>query len=153
MSEIHAGAERVVHAAPEEVHALLADYRGGRPAILTDNYRDYHVEEGGTGAGTVVAYRFRAGNRERDYRMRVEEPFAGRELLERDERSSFTTVWSIEPAGDGHSRVKIESSWRGAGGVGGVFERLFAPLGLRRVYADVLGRLDAELHVRHPHAH
>jgi hypothetical protein len=32
--------------------------------------------------------------------------------------------------------------WQGAGGVGGVFERLFAPRVLRGIYSDELGRLD-----------
>jgi len=39
--------------------------------------------------------------------------------------------------------VRIASRWEGAGGIGGFFERLFAPRVLRRLYADELARLDA----------
>lgn len=153
MAEVRAAAERVVHARPGQAYAVLADYRAGRLAILTENYLDYRVEEGGEGAGTVVAYRFRAGGRERPYRLRVEQAVPGERIVEQDEGSSFRTVWSLEPAGDGHARVRIESAWQGAGGIGGFFERLFAPRGLERIYGDLLERLDAELHERHPHEH
>ena len=40
-------------------------------------------------------------------------------------------------------QVRISTTWQGAGGVGGFFERLFAPRVLRRIYADELNRLDA----------
>jgi hypothetical protein len=45
----------------------------------------------------------------------------------------------------GTSTVRVRTTWTGAGGIGGFFERTFAPKGLARVYADLLGRLDAEL--------
>jgi uncharacterized protein YndB with AHSA1/START domain len=142
MSEIQVNTERVISAPLEEVYAFLADYRESRPRILTDNFLDYSVEEGGTGAGTVFSYRFRAGGRERPYRMRVEEPVKGRALAEQDTESSFRTTWTVTPTGDGETaRVRLESRWRGAGGIGGLFERLFAPSGLRRTYANMLGRL------------
>ncbi len=35
--------------------------------------------------------------------------------------------------------------WNGAGGIGGFFERTFAPKGLARIYDAVLARLDAEV--------
>jgi hypothetical protein len=39
--------------------------------------------------------------------------------------------------------VILESSWEGAGGLGGFFERMFAPRALRRIQADMLERLRA----------
>jgi Polyketide cyclase / dehydrase and lipid transport len=124
------------------VRAFLRDYREARPRILTDNYSAYRVEAGGEGAGTVVAYHFAAGRRERDYRLRVEEPDGS--LRERDELSSFISTWTVAPAGSG-STVSIESSWEGAGGVAGIFEGFFAPLGLRRIYGAMLARLAAAI--------
>ncbi len=47
----------------------------------------------------------------------------------------------MTPAGD-RSRVRIETRWEGAKGIGGFFERLFAPPSLRRIYGDELRRLD-----------
>lgn len=143
MSEVRAGAEHEVAASPAAVFAFLSDYREARPQILTDNFQNYRVEEGGAGAGTVIAYRFSAGRRERDYRLTVEVPDAGRTLRESDTGSSFVTTWTVAPAGHAeHSRVAIASSWQGAGGIGGFFERLFAPAGLGRIYSQLLERLD-----------
>jgi len=39
--------------------------------------------------------------------------------------------------------VAISTAWEGAGGIGGFFERLFAPRVMRGIYADELDRLDA----------
>ena len=64
-----------------------------------------------------------------------------RALTERDANSSLTTTWTVSRQGDG-SRVTLRTEWQGAGGVGGFFERLFAPAALKRVYADTLSRLD-----------
>jgi len=41
--------------------------------------------------------------------------------------------------------VTIESSWDGATGIGGYFEGVFAPRGLRRIYDRMLERLAAAL--------
>ena len=131
-----------MRAAPQEVLEFLRDYREARPRILTENYTAYRVEQGGHGAGTVVAYHFAAGGRERDYRLHVHEQ--GSRLEEADQMSSFRSVWSVDPA-PGGSRVTVESTWDGAGGVAGVFEGFFAPKGLRRIYAQMLTRLKAEL--------
>ena len=62
-------------------------------------------------------------------------------LTESDERSSMVTTWVVTPEGPG-CRVQVETRWQGVGGVGGLFERLFAPRVLRRLYDDELKRLD-----------
>ncbi len=93
------------------------------------------------GAGTVHSFRMTAGGRTRAFRMRVAEPEPGRVLTESDERSSTVTTWVVTPEGPG-CRVRVESRWQGAGGIGGLFERLLAPRVLRRLYADELARLD-----------
>jgi hypothetical protein len=127
---------------PERVLEFLRDYRESRPRILTSNWTAYRVEQGGKGEGTIYAYHFTAGGRERDYRLHVSER-AGR-LEEQDQGSTFVSTWSVEPA-PGGSLVSIESSWEGATGVGGFFEARFAPRGLRRIYAQVLAALQSEL--------
>lgn len=138
MAQVKASASRQIEAPPERVLEFLQDYRGARPQILTDNYREYRVQEGGEGAGTVVAFRFVAGRREREYRLSVEE--SGSALLERDQLSSFINTWAVRATGT-ISTVTLEATWQGAGGIGGIFERTFAPLGLRRIYSQVLDRL------------
>ena len=138
VARVRVHTSKPVDAAPDRVFEVLRDYREGRPRILTDNYSAYRVESGGVGDGTVIAYHFAAGGRERDYRLRVEE--STRELTERDELSSFISTWSVAPSGAG-SEVTIQSSWEGAGGIGGFFERTFAPMGLRKIYGQMLERL------------
>ena len=123
MSRVVALASAQVQASPERVVEFLRDYRENRERILTDNYTAYRVEQGGKGEGTVFAYHFTAGGRERDYRLHVRESPGG--LQESDQMSSFVTTWSIEPSPNG-SQVTIESSWDGAGGIAGVFEGEFS---------------------------
>jgi hypothetical protein len=48
----------------------------------------------------------------------------------------------VTPQGD-TSRVEISTTWQGAGGIGGFFERIFSPRALRSIYQDELRRLDA----------
>ena len=138
MSRVVARTSAQVQASPERVTEFLRDYRDSRERILTDNYTAYRVEQGGKGEGTVFAYHFAAGGRERDYRLHVREGPGG--LQESDQMSSFVTTWSVEPSPNG-SHVTIESSWDGAGGIAGFFEGFFAPKGLKRIYDRVLAQL------------
>ena len=148
MSQVVATAERVVRAPAEQVHAALADYEGARRRILTEQFSDYRVESGGQGAGTRVHWRFAAtSKRVRDQLMVVTEPVADT-LVESDENSSMVTTWTVHPVDAGVSTVRVRTTWNGAGGIGGFFERTFAPKGLRRTYDQLLERLDAELAAR-----
>ncbi|MGA2012336.1 MAG: SRPBCC family protein [Solirubrobacteraceae bacterium] len=142
MSRVVARASAHVSAPPDAVIAFLRDYRSSRGRILTENFTAYRVEQGGSGEGTVYAYHFAAGGRERDYRLRVHERPGGVEEV--DQLSSFVSTWMAVPAETG-STVTIESSWEGAGGIAGAFERRFAPLGLRRIYGQMLERLGGAL--------
>lgn len=114
--------------------------REHHPRFLPEAFSDFQVESGGIGAGTVMRFNVTAGGRSRAYRMHVEEPDPGRVLTEKDTNSSLLTTFALAPEGDG-TRVNITTSWQGAGGVGGIFERLFAPRVMRNIYADELQRL------------
>ncbi len=138
MAKVRASATRSLSAPPDRILEFLRDYRQARPSILTDNYSAYRVEEGGHGAGTVFAYHMSAGSSERDFKLRVHESEDG--LFESDELSSFVSNWTVVPSATG-STVTLKGSWDGAGGIAGFFERVFAPLGLRRIYSQVLERL------------
>lgn len=141
MSEIHVSAERSIAAPPARVYACLADYRRHHPRILPPAFSDFKVEEGGIGAGTVISFTLTAGGRRRHSRMRVSEPDPGHVLQEADPNSSLVTTFTVTPEGAG-CRVRFDTRWQGAGGIGGLFERLFAPRLLRTLYADELNRLD-----------
>ncbi len=145
MSQVVATAERVVHAPAERVRAALADYADTRPRILPEQFSDYVVQAGGVGAGTRVHWRFAAtSKRVREQVVEVTRP-AEDTLVETDTSSSMVTVWTVRPADAGTSTVSARTTWNGAGGIGGFFERTFAPRGLRRVYLGMLEKLEQEL--------
>ena len=145
MAQVEAATQRVIAASPERVFTALADYNGTRRKILPGQFSEYQVLQGGTGEGTRVHWKLQATpKRVRDCLMEVTEPSPGR-LEERDRNSSLVTTWTVTPAGEGRSRVLVESRWSGAGGIGGFFERAFAPRGINRIYDTVLTRLAAEV--------
>jgi uncharacterized protein YndB with AHSA1/START domain len=141
MAMIHVTAERTIDAPPERVYTYLADMREHHPRFLPPAFSDFQVESGGVGAGTVTRFTLTTGRRSRSYRMQVAEPEPGRVLTESDTQSSLVTTFTVDPA-DGGSRVEIATSWQGAGGIGGFFERTFAPRVLTRLYDDELARLN-----------
>lgn len=141
MGQVTAAAERTIDAPAAAVRTLVADYADTRPKILTEEYRDYAVTEGGTGAGTVATWKLQAtSKRVRDVAATVTEPKPGT-VVETDANSSMVTTWTVSEVGD-KSTVRIETTWQGAGGIGGFFEKTFAPGGLKRIYDGVLDNLE-----------
>jgi hypothetical protein len=139
MGQVSASSTVLINAEPDAVLAAVADYQSTRPKILTDRYIGYQVLEGGQGAGTVATWKLQATkSRVRDVKATVD--VAGRSVIEKDANSSMVTNWTIAPAGTG-STVTLKTAWQGAGGVGGFFEKTFAPLGLRKIQAEVLENL------------
>jgi len=142
MARIEVSAEGAVGAPAEAVYRYIADMREHHPHFLPPAFSDFQVESGGVGAGTVTRFKLTAGGRTREYRTKVAEPEPGRILTESDTGSSSVTTFTVSPQGAA-SRVRISTSWDGAGGIGGLFERMFAPRVLRGIYEDELKRLDA----------
>ncbi len=85
-----------------------------------------------------------AGHRERVRNIRAQVSVADNVVTEKDANSSLVNTWTVAPAGSG-SMVTLETTWQGAGGVKGIFEGIFAPLGLRKIQAEVLANLKREL--------
>jgi uncharacterized protein YndB with AHSA1/START domain len=141
MAQIRVAAEREIVAPPAHVYQYIVNYQEHHPRWLPPAFSNFEVESGGTGEGTVIRFNMQAGRRNRVYRMRVAEPVTGSVITESDLDSSLVTTFTVTPRDDA-SHVRIETAWRGAGGVGGFFERAFAPRVLRRLYADELDRLD-----------
>ncbi|MGE0219768.1 SRPBCC family protein [Mycolicibacterium sp.] len=139
MAQVSASSTVLIDADPAKVLAAVADYQTVRPAILSSHYSGYRVVEGGQGAGTVAVWKLQATkSRSRDVKAQVD--VAGHTVIEKDANSSMVTNWTVAPAGPGSS-VTVKTSWTGAGGIGGFFEKTFAPLGLRKIQAEVLENL------------
>jgi hypothetical protein len=142
MTEIRVEREQVINAPASTVYNCIADCREHHPHFLPPAFSDFRVEEGGIGAGTVISYKLTAGGRTRAVRAVVAEPEPGRVLTESDTLSSIVTTFTVTPRGE-QALVNIATRWTSAGGIGGFFERTFAPRLLRRLYEDELARLDA----------
>lgn len=141
MPTIHASAERTVGVPAAQLYAYLADVRAHRQHFLPSAFTDLEVEAGGDGAGTVFRYTMTSSGRTRRFHMELAEPEPGRVLTESDTGSSLVTTWTVTPL-ENSSQVSISTVWEGSGGVGGFFERRFAPRALRGIYAEQLERLD-----------
>src|SRR6266699_5083408 len=135
MARIVVSAEGAVDAPAETVYRYIADMREHHPRFLPPAFSDFQVESGGVGAGTVTRFKMTAGGRTREYRMKVAEPESGRVLTESDTGSSAVTTFTVSPQGPA-SLVQISGTCDGAGGIGGLFERIFAPRVLRAIYTD-----------------
>ena len=142
MATILVSAERTVDAPADAVYGYIADMREHHPQFLPPAFSDFQVESGGVGEGTITRFTVTAGGRARQYRMKVAEPEPGRVLTESDTGSSLVTTTTVTPQG-GRSLVRMSTTWTGAGGIGGFFERLFAPRAMRAIYTDELERLDS----------
>lgn len=143
MAQVTAQAKRSIAAPAEQVFAALADYATTRQEILSDSYSQYRVVTGGQGAGSRVGWRLQATkSRVRDQLVDVTIPEAN-QLVETDANSSMVIVWTVTPEGNDASVVTVDTTWNGAGGIGGFFERTFAPRGLARIQDGVLANLES----------
>jgi hypothetical protein len=149
MAKLVVSAEGPVDAPAETVYRYIADMREHHPRFLPPAFSDFRVESGGVGAGTITHFKLTAGGRTREFRAKVEEPEPGRVLTESNIGSSSVTTFTVSPQGDA-SLVRISTTWDGASGIGGLFERMFAPRVLSAIYADELKRLDAYAREQRP---
>lgn len=143
MGQVSASSSIQVAAEPTAALAAVADYRTVRPRILSENYSDYAVLEGGEGTGTVAVWALKATEK-RTRNVQAKVTVTGDTVTETDANSSMVTTWTVTPSGSG-STVTTTTTWKGAGGIGGFFERTFAPLGLKKIQAEVLANLAREL--------
>lgn len=143
MGQVSASSSVLIDAEPAKVLAAIADYATVRPKILSPHYSEYRVLQGGQGQGTVAAWKLQA-TKSRSRQVEATVDVAGRTVIEKDANSSLLTNWTVAPAGPGCS-VTVKTTWNGAGGIKGFFEKTFAPLGLRKIQDEVLANLKNEV--------
>jgi hypothetical protein len=145
MAQVVVTSERQLGVSADAAYAALADYEQTRPKILPSSYGEYEVRAGGHGAGTQVHWKLAATQkRVRDCLVTVTEQ-AARTLEERDANSSLVTTYAVTETGPDASLVRVTTTWNGASGVGGFFEKTFAPMGMRRIYDELLTNLATQL--------
>ena len=144
MGQVSATSTILIDAEPTVVLSAVADYSGVRPKILSPHYSNYQVLDGGQGRGTVASWKLQATkSRSREIRATVD--LAGRTVIEKDANSTLITNWTVAPAGTAGSSVTMKTTWNGTTGIGGFFEKIFAPVGLRRIQAEVLANLKKQV--------
>ena len=138
-------AEAVVDAPAGRAYAVIADYRDGHPHILPrPPFVSLDVEQGGTGAGTVIRFQMRVLGRVRTFRAAITEPEPGRVLVETDLDTGTVTTFAVVPVEDGRkSRVNISTDIVTRGGLLGRVERLLVTRLLQPVYRRELEQLGA----------
>lgn len=143
MNTIHAEASRVIHARPEEIYAVIADYHVGHPAILPKPYfTGLVVEQGGQGAGTVVMTTMNIFGSQYRFHQVVSEPEPGRVLVETDMDTGQFSQFILEPLNGGtQTRVTISSEFPPGPGIRGLVERLTQPAIARHIYRKELNNL------------
>ena len=150
MGRVTASNTIVVDAPVASVTESIADYAQVRPRIQPQQFSAFRLLEGGQGHGTVAAWHLQAtSKRSRDVEavVSVDDAAAHWSLVEVDQNSSMATTYTVREA-TGGALVEMTTSWEGAGGVGGFFERLFAPAGLKRIQYQLLTNLKDDVESR-----
>ena len=130
-----------VDAAADVVYAVFADYRQGHRLIVSPKFfRDWHVEQGGYGAGTILTYTAMALGQKTPHRAVVSEPQPGRVLVETEE--TLCTTFTVDAVGADRAKVDITTITTTAKGMRGVVERLIMPWVLRPLYREEIRHLE-----------
>lgn len=137
-------ASALIHAPPEAVYDVIANYHDGHTQIIPrPPFVSLAVEEGGRGAGTVIHVQMRVLGQLQTYRAVVTEPEPGRVLMETND-TGYVTTFTVEPRADGqHAEATIATEVPGRAGVLGTLERWFMTRFLRPVFMKELELLDA----------
>jgi hypothetical protein len=136
-------ASAIIPARRDRVYSLLANYRDGHPRIVTKQFSDFMVEQGGIGAGTVIRFQLSFFGKKQMYRAAISEPEPGRVLVETDlDGNGAVTTFTVDAgAAPADSRVTISTELPVRSGLLGVFDKALATLLLRPMYVQELENL------------
>jgi Polyketide cyclase / dehydrase and lipid transport len=147
MGQIKVEAVEVLDARPEDVYAIIADYRKGHPDILPkESLYDLQVEEGGYGAGTIIRFKSRVLGVEQSFYQRVSEPEPGRVLVEQDidTKQNLASTFRVIPVEEGQkSQVEISTTMNASPGIRGFVERVVLSIFNPRIYRKEMKLLEA----------
>lgn len=143
MAQHRVSAAALIPAPPEQVYAVIADYREGHPTILPrPPFVSLQVEEGGIGADTVITVQMRVLGQVQTFRAEIAEPEPGRVLTETDPDTGLVTTFTVEPRNDAqHAYVTITTDMEIRDGVLGRLQGWYMTRLLRPVYEKELALL------------
>jgi len=136
-------ASAVIPARRERVYSILANYKDGHPRILPRQFRELIVEQGGTGAGTVIRFQMSVFGKTQTFRAAITEPEPGRVLVETDlDTNGAVTTFIVDPGtAPADSRVTISTELAVRSGFAGFLEKRLSTLLLRPIYVKELENL------------
>jgi hypothetical protein len=128
-----------INAPSDRVYGIIADYRTGHPNILPKPFRNFVVEQGGTGAGTIIRFEVHAYGTVTKCRAIVTEPEPGRVLVEKNvEPTESITTFTVTAGVNGGSDVSFVTEAQSRDGIGGVIERFMSKRFLQKLYSEEL---------------
>jgi hypothetical protein len=138
-------ASALITAPAARLYGLIADYQDGHQRILPrPPFVSLAVEQGGTGAGTVVSFHMRVMGQLRSFRSTITEPEPGRVLVETDPQAGTVTTFTVDPRDGGQAAlVTIATDTPVRAGVAGRLEGWLAERMLRPTYEKELKLLGA----------
>lgn len=147
-SGIHFEAEAEVSARPEIVWDILTDYLDGHPRVLPPRaFKDFQVESGGRGPGTVMRFTFTGAGPTRHFYQIASAPEPGRVLVEADIDGPARSTFTLTPLDDGQRTLLHIATDQGVEpGLAGAVSKLFTPLlapSMRRIYLEEIARIEA----------
>jgi hypothetical protein len=129
-----------IDAPADKVYDVIADYHQGHRSIVSPKFfQDWHVEQGGHGAGTVLTYTAATLGTRIPHRAVVSEPEPGRVLVETEE--TLHTTFTVDPLGANRARVNFTTVVTPSKGVQGAIERLVMPPLLKPLYKEEIRQL------------
>ena len=136
-------ASAIIPARRERVYSILANYKEGHPRILPRQFRELIVEQGGTGAGTVIRFQMSVFGKKQTFRAAITEPEPGRVLVETDlDANGAVTTFIVDPGtAPADSRVTISTEVAVRSGVAGFLEKRLSTLLLRSICVKELANL------------
>jgi hypothetical protein len=145
MAKHRIAASKLIQAPAGQLYAIIADYRDGHPHILPrPPFVSLEVEEGGTGAGTVINFQMRLMGRLQSTRAAITEPEPGRVLVETVLDQDLVTTFTVDPREGGqHAYVTITTDIAIRDGILGAVQGWLITRMLQPVYERELVQLGA----------
>ncbi len=145
MAQHSFGASALIDAPADRAYGIIADYRNGHPRIIPKAYFEaLEVEQGGSGAGTVINFRMKVMGQVQSFHSVISEPEPGRVLVEADASKGTATTFRVEPREGGHkSYVTISTEMQVPDGLAGRIQGWLMAQLLRPIYFQELKQLEA----------
>jgi hypothetical protein len=137
-------ASALIESPAEALYAIIADYHHGHPLIIPKPpFVSLAVEQGGTGAGTVLRIAMRVMGQLQTFQSVVTEPEPGRVLVETND-NGYVTTFTVEPRAEGRQAyVTIATEMSVRAGLLGRLESWFVTRLMQPVFVKELAQLAA----------